>query len=45
VLKSGVARFYLNDHRVRFELNLAAADQEQVQLSSRLQSVATIVRQ
>lgn len=44
-LKSGVARFYLNDHRVRFELNLAAADQEQVQLSSRLQSVATIARQ
>lgn len=44
-LKSGVARFYLNDRRVRLELNLAAADQEQVQLSSRLQGAAAIVRQ
>lgn len=37
----GVVRFFLQDRRVRFEVNTAAARQQRLQLSSRLLGVAT----
>lgn len=40
-VSSGVLRFFLEDRRVRFEVNTAAADQQRLQLSSRLLGVAT----
>lgn len=43
-LPGGVARFYLDDRRVRFEINAASAERANLQLSAKLQSVATIVR-
>lgn len=41
---SGVVRFFLEDRRVRFELNTTAAEREQLQLSSRLLGVARRVQ-
>jgi len=38
---SGAVRFYVAERRVRFEVNTAAAEQQQLQLSSRLLGVAT----
>ncbi|MBV8061946.1 MAG: YfiR family protein [Nevskia sp.] len=40
----GVVRFYLDERKVRFEINEAAAQREGLQLSSRLLSVASVVR-
>ncbi|HSW11815.1 MAG TPA: YfiR family protein [Solimonas sp.] len=40
-INSGVVRFFQEDRRVRFEVNTAAADQQHLQLSSRLLGVAT----
>lgn len=41
----GVVRFYLDDRKVRFEVNEAAAEREGLQISSRLLSVASVVRE
>lgn len=38
---SGVLRFFIDDRRVRFEVNGAAAERQRLQLSSRLLGVAT----
>lgn len=43
-LPGGVARFFLDDRRVRFEINAASAERAGLQLSAKLQSVAVIVR-
>lgn len=43
-LSGGVARFFLEDRRVRFEINAAAAERAGLQLSAKLQSVAVVVR-
>jgi len=40
-VSSGVVRFFLEDRRMRFEVNTSAAEQQHLQLSSRLLSVAT----
>lgn len=40
-VSSGVVRFFLEDRHVRFEVNTSAAEQQHLQLSSRLLSVAT----
>ena len=44
VLGSGVARFFLDERRIRFEINAASAERAGLQLSAKLQSVAVIVR-
>lgn len=41
---SGVIRFFLDQQRVRFEINTAAAERENLQLSSRLMGVAERVQ-
>jgi hypothetical protein len=41
----GVVRFYLDERKVRFEINEAAAQREGLQLSSRLLGVASVVRE
>lgn len=41
---SGVVRFFLEDRRVRFEINTTAAEREHLQVSSRLLGVATRVQ-
>jgi hypothetical protein len=43
-LVGGVARFYVQDQKLRFEINAASAERAGVQLSAKLQSLATIVR-
>ena len=43
--RNGVVRFYLEDRKVRFEINEVAAERERLQLSSRLLGVATVVRE
>jgi hypothetical protein len=43
--RDGVVRFYLEDRKVRFEINAAAAEREHLQLSSHLLSVAKVVRE
>lgn len=43
-LTGGIARFFIEDRRVRFEINAASAERAHLQLSARLQSVAVIVR-
>lgn len=43
-LRGGVVRFYLEERKVRFEVNVAAAEREGLQLSSQLLSVARVVR-
>lgn len=43
--RNGVVRFYLEDRKVRFEINEAAAERERLQLSSRLLGVASVVRE
>lgn len=42
-LPAGVARLYLDQNRVRFEINTAAAERENLQISSKLLSVASVV--
>jgi len=41
----GMIRFVIEEHRLRFEINVAAAEREHVQLSSRLLGVARVVRE
>ncbi len=41
--RDGVVRFFIEDRRVRFEINAAAAAREQLQLSSKLLSLARVV--
>jgi hypothetical protein len=41
---SGVMRFFLEQQRIRFEINTAAAERENLQLSSRLMGVAERVQ-
>jgi hypothetical protein len=41
----GVIRFVLEDNRVRFEVNVAAAHQADLTISSRLLTLARIVQQ
>lgn len=43
-LPGGAIRFYLVDRTVHFEINTAATEREQLQLSSHLLSVASVVR-
>lgn len=43
-MAGGVARFFIDDRRVRFEINAASAERARLQLSAKLQSVAVIVR-
>ncbi len=45
VLSSGVVRFFVEDRKMRFEINNAAAEREALQLSAKLMSVATVVRE
>ncbi|HZP13872.1 MAG TPA: YfiR family protein [Nevskiaceae bacterium] len=42
-LEGGVVRFYLEDRRVRFEINAAEAEREKLQVSSKLLAVAKVV--
>lgn len=42
---AGVVRFYLDERKVRFEINTAAAEREGLTLSSRLLGVASVVRE
>lgn len=42
-LSGGVVRLYLEERKLRFEINAAAARREDLQLSSRLMSLATVV--
>ena len=42
-LAGGVVRLYLEDRKLRFEINAAAARREDLQLSSKLMSLATVV--
>ena len=44
-ISAGVVRFYLEDRRVRFEINAAAAEREKLQVSSKLLAVARVVDQ
>jgi len=44
-LHDGVVRFYLDERKVRFEINEAAAQRQGLQLSSRLLGVASVVRE
>lgn len=41
----GIVRFFLEERRVRFEINQAAAEREGLQVSSRLMGVAKVVRE
>lgn len=42
-LTGGVVRLYLEDRKLRFEINVASAKRENLQLSARLLSLATVV--
>ena len=42
-IAGGVVRFYLEDRRVRFEINAAEAEREKLQVSSKLLAVAKVV--
>lgn len=44
-LRSGVARFVLDDRKIRFEINTAAAEREQLQLNPTLARLALTVRE
>jgi len=44
-LPGGIVRFYLEDRRVRFEINAAEAEREHLQVSSKLLAVAKVVDQ
>lgn len=44
-LAGGGVRFTVNDRKLRFEVNLAETDRESLQLSSKLLSLADVVRQ
>lgn len=43
--RGGVVRFYLDERKVHFEINETAAEQEGLQVSSRLLGVASVVRE
>ncbi|HVT34150.1 MAG TPA: YfiR family protein [Nevskiaceae bacterium] len=42
---AGIVRFFLEDQRMRFEINTAAAERERLEISSRLLGVARVVRE
>lgn len=42
-LRGGILRFFVEDHRVRFEINIAAAREYHLKISSKLLSLARIV--
>ena len=42
-LPGGVVRFYLEDRRVRFEINATEAEREKLTVSSKLLAVAKVV--
>lgn len=44
-LSGGAIRLFLDDHKVRFEVDLGVTERERLSLSSRLLSVARIVQQ
>ena len=44
-LSGGVVRFYIEERRMRFEINVAAAEHNALQLSAKLMGVATVVRE
>lgn len=41
--RDGVVRFFIDDRRIRFEINSGAAERESLQLSSKLLSLASLV--
>ncbi|MEQ1438127.1 YfiR family protein [Fontimonas sp. SYSU GA230001] len=41
--RDGVVRFFIDDRRIRFEINAGAATRESLQLSSKLLSLANVV--
>jgi hypothetical protein len=41
----GVICFFVEDRKMRFEINAAASEREALQLSAKLMSVATVVRE
>ena len=43
--RAGLVRFFLEDHRVRFEINTAATEREHLEVSSRLLGVARIAHE
>jgi len=43
-LRSGAIRFFLEERKVRFEINAGATGRERLELSSRLLSVASVVQ-
>lgn len=44
-LRNGVVRFLIEDRKVRFEINAAAAAREELQLSAKLLAVAYVVKE
>ncbi|HZR35948.1 MAG TPA: YfiR family protein [Nevskia sp.] len=44
-LRAGIVRFYLDERKVRFEINAAGAEREGLQVSSRLLGVASVIRE
>jgi hypothetical protein len=44
IADGGIVNFKLEGGRVRFEINVVAAEQEQIRISSKLLSLAQIVR-
>jgi hypothetical protein len=43
-IRAGIVRLFIEDNRLRFEINVAAAERERIALSSRLLSVAQVTR-
>lgn len=43
--RNGTIRFYLDERKVRFEINAAGAEREGLQISSRLLGVASVIRE
>ncbi len=44
-LRTGAIRFFLEERKVRFEINVALAEREHLQMSSHLLNVARVVRE
>lgn len=42
--RGGIVRFYLDERKIRFEINVSGAEREGLQLSSRLLGVATVLK-
>jgi hypothetical protein len=45
IQQGGVANFFLEENRIRFEVNAEAAQHKQLKISSKLLSLAKIVRE